>query len=265
VADEARSHGGTGTVLALSPRSAAQEAEVLAQFDRGEAYQAWRESAAALQQDLPPLGETEARRRLRTLTDAWQALQRIDYYPGVVAAQTELELKGLRRAVELRFSKGEPQALADESIGAVDRSTLRGKRWATRARPRVDRLACAWLIRRFVDADSAFVWLPDSGQALRTPRGAIGFDFDGARFTHVGHRCTLEVMAIAFGLDDDTRLQRIARAVHSLDVGGLPVPEAAGLDGVLAGLRALHADDDALLAAAITVFDALYAAPGATP
>ena len=60
----------------------------------------------------------------------------------------------------------------------------------------------------------------------------------------------------------DARLRRIAGAVHYLDAGGIPVPEAAGLEGVLAGLRALHADDHALAAAAATIFDALYAAPG---
>ncbi len=93
------------------------------------------------------------------------------------------------------------------------------------------------------------------------PRGALGFDFDGARFTHVGARVTFEVLLASFGLDRDPKLQRIAAAVHYLDVGGIPSPEAAGLEAVLAGLRELHADDDALVAAAAAVFDALYAAP----
>jgi hypothetical protein len=76
---------------------------------------------------------------------------------------------------------------------------------------------------------------------------------------------TFEVIAASFGLDSDPRLQRIARAVHYLDVGGIPAPEAAGLEAVLAGLRALHADDDELCAAAASVFDALYAAAGIAP
>lgn len=96
------------------------------------------------------------------------------------------------------------------------------------------------------------------------PRGALGFDYDGARFTHVGARVSFEVLAVAFGLDADTRLQRIARAVHFLDIGGIPVPEAAGLEAVLAGLREVHTDDDQLCLAAAAVFDALHAAP-ATP
>lgn len=131
-----------------------------------------------------------------------------------------------------------------------------------RARPWVDRLACAWLIRRFIDPQAEFIWLPDVAGPLRTPRGVLGFDYDAARFTHVGARVSFEVLAASFGLDADARLGRVAAVVHYLDVGGIPVPEAAGLESVLAGLRELHADDDMLAAAAAAVFDALYAAPG---
>ena len=125
----------------------------------------------------------------------------------------------------------------------------------------MDRLACAWLIRRFIDPQARFLWLPDPAGSTPPPRGALGFDFDGARFTHVGTRVSVEVLIAAFGLAADARLQRIANAVHYLDAGGIPVPEAAGLESVLGGLRELHADDDTLAAAAATVFDALYAAP----
>ena len=172
----------------------------------------------------------------------------------------------LRRALDLRFSVGEPQPRAGgDGIARLDRARFQGRRWATRARPWADRLACAWLIRRFVDAEARFVWLAArEGEAPRTPRGAIGFDYDGARFSHVGARVSFEVIAASFDLDTDPRLQRIGATVHYLDIGGIPAPEAAGLESVLAGLRELHyADDDALLAAACTVFDALYAAPEA--
>jgi hypothetical protein len=125
-------------------------------------------------------------------------------------------------------------------------------------------LACAWLIRRFIDPEARFLWLADPAGTTPAPRGALGFDYDGARFTHVGSRVSFEVLAASFGLDADPRLQRIARAVHFLDIGGIPVPEAAGLEAVLSGLRAVHADDDQLTHAAAAVFDALYAAT-ATP
>jgi hypothetical protein len=264
LAAEVREHGGTASVMTLSPRDEAQRVEVLAQFDRTEAYAQWRETATTLQLELDGLAETEARRRLRGVADALQALRGIDYYPGPAAEQAEAELLALRRALDARFSKGEPQPRSDDGIARLDRARFQGKRWATRARPWVDRLACAWLVRRFIDPAAEFVWLDESRAPVRTPRGAIGFDYDGARFSHVGTRVSFEVLTASFGLESDPRLQRIAAAVHYLDVGGIPVPEAAGLEAVLGGLREVHAKDDKLVAAAAAVFDALYAAPGAT-
>lgn len=259
---EVRSHGGQASVLELSSDEEAQRAEVLALFDRTDAYGQWRTEAQSLAAALPGLEETEARRRWRSTAEALQTLRRIDYYPGAAAEQAQAELDGLRQALDARFSRGEPVAQAPHGIPRLDPRKFQGRRWATRARPWVDRLACAWLIRRFIDPDARFVWLADPAASTPAPRGVLGFDYDGARFTHVGSRVSFEVLATSFDLDGDPRLQRIARAVHFLDIGGIPVPEAAGLEAVLSGLREVHADDDQLTRAAAAVFDALYAAPG---
>jgi hypothetical protein len=262
LAAEVRSHGGQATVLDLSTRDEAQRAELLALFDRGDAYGEWRADAQALAAALPSLDEAEARRRLRAVSEALQALLRIDYYPGSAAAQARAALDALRVELDARFSRGEPLARPAHGIARLDIRKHRGKRWATRARPWVDRLACAWLIRRFIDPDARFVWLDDPARA---PRGVLGFDYDGARFSHLGARVSFEVLTASFGLEADPKLQRLAQSVHYLDVGGIPVPEAAGLEAVLGGLREVHADDDRLADAAALVFDALYAAPGAPP
>ena len=257
---EVLQHGGAASVWTLSPREDKQRLELLAQFDRGEAFVAWQQTARALLAELDGLGETEARRRARGVADALQNLQRIDYYPGAAAEHAQAELALLHRALDLRFSRGEPRSILGE-VALLDVAKFQRRRWATRARPWVDRLACAWLIRRFIDPKAKFVWLSEPS---KPPRGVIGFDFDGARFTHVGRRVTFEVMMASFGLERDPRLQPIAAAVHFLDAGGIPVPQAAGLEAVLAGLREIHADDDALVLAAAAVFDALYALPDAT-
>lgn len=261
LAEEARQHGGTATVLALAPRSEQQQAEVLALFDRSAAYGEWRATVQALTRDLPRLGESDARKRVRGVADALEALRQTDHYPGPASAQARIELDALRGAFDAHFSKGEPKARAPRGIARLIAGPFKNRHWATRARPWVDRLACGWLIRRFIDPNAQFVWLQEGCAA---PRHAIGFDYDGARFSHVGARVTFEVLLHSFALEADTALQRIAAAVHCLDVGGMPVPEASGLEQVLAGLRELHADDDALLQAAAAVFDALYAAPAAT-
>jgi hypothetical protein len=262
---EVQAHGGTALVLALSPSDDAQRDALLALFNRCEAYGHWRDTAQALHADLATVGATEARRRWRAVAEALQALQRIDHYPGAASAQAQSELDTLHQALDARFSRGEPLAQAEHGIAQLDRRQVQGQCWATRARPWVDRLACAWLIRRFIDPAARFVWLADTAPAAAAPHGAWGFDYDGARFSHVGARVSFEVLLASFGLDADPRLQRIAGAVHYLDAGGIPVAEAAGLQSVLAGLRELHADDDHLVAAAAAVFDALHAAPHKRP
>jgi hypothetical protein len=120
----------------------------------------------------------------------------------------------------------------------------------------VDRVASAWLIRRFIDRKARFRWLAKPSDC---PKSALGFDFDGATFTHVDDHVTFETLMASFGLDSDPALASLAAMVHQLDVGGEPVPEARGFEAVLAGARERTPDDDALLAEISVVLDSLYA------
>ena len=144
------------------------------------------------------------------------------------------------------------------AIERLRREDFQGRSWATRHRPRVDRLASAWLIQRFIDSAPRFLWLENPAKA---PKRALGFDFDGARFTHMDGKVTFEVLAASFGLAEDAGLRRLGELVHYIDVGGIPVDEAPGVEALVRGLQAQHPDDDnALLAAACSLFDTLYAA-----
>jgi hypothetical protein len=134
-----------------------------------------------------------------------------------------------------------------------------GRLWATRKGLWVDRMASAWLIRRFIDPEPRFLWLD---RPENCPADAVGFDFDGATFTHVDHRVTFETLIASFGLDQDPALVRFGALVHYLDAGGVPVPEAAGLDAILSGARRRCTDDDALLAEVWPVFESMYATYG---
>ena len=139
----------------------------------------------------------------------------------------------------------------------LDAGLYQGRTWATRRRLWVDRVASAWLIRRFIDHEANFLWLVQTSDC---PKQALGFDFDGATFTHVAERVTFETLMASFGLEADPGLARLATMVHALDIGGEPVPEAKGFEAVMAGARErLNDDDDALLAEMSSVLDSLYA------
>lgn len=269
-----RAAGAQAYLLELAARDAAQQARFVSLFDRTAAYaefhQALRAAAAAL------AGESEAagQQRLRRLSLQWQGLLASDFFPGPAAAQAQAALEALQAQARRRWSPGEPVA-RQAALERLDRAEHQGRCWATRARPGVDRLACAWLITRFIDASPRFVWLTHT---RRLPRGALGFDFDGARFTHVGERVSFEVLLESFGLAEQPGLPSLATLVHLLDVGSLPpggppgpapadLPQdaAPGLDLLLRGLQAQHADDDALLAAALPLFDTLLAGLARAP
>jgi hypothetical protein len=117
-------------------------------------------------------------------------------------------------------------------------------------------VASAWLIRRFIDPKAKFLWLK---RPKDCPKRAIGFDFDGAEFTHVESKVTFEVLLASFGLEQDAGLARLAALVHHLDVGGIPTAEGPGFATIMAGARILQPDDDALLKAVTPVLDSLYA------
>lgn len=128
-------------------------------------------------------------------------------------------------------------------------------RWATRSGCHVDRAACAWLLRRFVDPEAEFVFVADPDDV---PADATPFDMRGVELSHRGGDCTFETMLHHFALDDPV-LWDVARIVHEADLADdrYEAPEAAGLDAICRGLSWV-ADDAAVLAVTATVFDGLY-------
>ena len=241
VADEVRAVQGTADLYRLGGRDERQQAEIVALFDRSGEY-------AGLLAAIAAAGTGDAR-ALRSLRRDRAALVAIDYFPGEARRQAEAALAALEAA-----ACGEPSTISGR-IRRLASADYSGRTWATRKKLWVDRMASAWLIRRFVDRKAKFFWLDNP---KKCPKTALGFDFDGAAFTHVDGRVTFEVLAASFGLDSDPALTRIAAIVHFLDVGGVPVAEAAGVEAVLAGLRGAALNDDKLLTAASRVFDGLY-------
>lgn len=252
-ADAVRAAAGNAYVIAFESR--VEESDSLqALFDREADYAALREQAQAFRGAVEQAEEVEARRQLTQLQRQFQAITAIDYFPGAPREQAARAVAEAEAAFNRRFSPDEPTAV-QAAVPLRERAEYRARVWATRAHLWVDRVASAWLIRRFIDPEARFVWLSDINAC---PADALGFDFDGAEFTHVGERVTFEVLLESFALTDDPALRRLAALVHFLDVGGLPVPEAAGFAAILTGARARLSDDDAFLAEASRLLDDLY-------
>jgi hypothetical protein len=135
-------------------------------------------------------------------------------------------------------------------------------RWVTRARPKTDRIACPWLIRRFIDADAEILYVrADQVLQVAAERDALSFDAPGARYDHRDGLCTFEVLIEDYGLGDDPALERLARIVHAADIETDLHTDSAGPGLLAIGLGGLDVEDDdhVLLQRAIFVYDALYA------
>jgi len=253
--------GGSAHVLLCEASDESEADRFRGLFDRSEAYADWQRDAAALRSRLVSLSEPEARRGEEALRRALAEIERLDFFPGEARDAAVSEMEGLSKAVNTHFSPDEPSA-AEGVVARREPRVFRGRVWATRRRLWVDRVACAWLIRRRIDPGARFVWLESPADC---PADAVGFDFDGAEFSHVGERVTFEVLLAAFGLGDDAALARLGALVRCLDTGGAGVPEAPGVLALLAAARVRCVRDDAFLDAASTLLDdlaAAFVAPG---
>ncbi len=248
--------GAEAHMLVLQARDEAQAQSFRALFDRSALFAEYLQSVKQARAAIRRSTGAELRKMLRALETQLQALQAHDFFPGMGSQQAADALAALRQEIQRHLSPDEP-ASTDAAIAARSIAEYQGRTWATRQRPWVDRLGTAWLIQRFIDQRPRFTWLANP---QKCPKSALGYDFDGATFSHVGDKVTFEVVAESFGLMQDPALQRLASLVHCIDVGGIPVDEAAGVEMLVRGLQARHADDDELLAAALPVFDACYAA-----
>ena len=252
VAADVQSAGGSAHLLKVVAEEGAAYADL---FDRGDEFAALLAEIAQARDALSPDAAPESIRQARRLRKSFDALVQIDFFPGEAQRQTGAALAELEQLAQRALAPDEPRAF-DGEIARRDASEYRARRWATRARPWIDRLACAWLIRRHIDPRARFIWLAEPADC---PPDALGFDFDGAAFSHVGAKVTFEVLLAAFGLEQPA-LKRLGALVHFLDVGGVEPPEANGVERVMAGLREAIADDDQLMQVASGVFEGLRVA-----
>ena len=149
-----------------------------------------------------------------------------------------------------------PEPVRRENRPTLDLTKLKGRRWVTRPRPHIDRIASAWLIKRFIDTDAQFLFAPPA----EFPQDAIPFDAPGVELSHQGEDCTFETLVKRASLRD-RRLKRLSEIVHEADLrdGKYPHEEARGIDVAVRALLAASADDHQVLGQGMAIFEGLYA------
>jgi hypothetical protein len=173
---------------------------------------------------------------------------RIDYFECPEKDLLAARLARLRLAL---FPEPSPPV----EIAAAEIETYRCARWVTRPHPHVDRLACAWLIRRYIHPDATIRY------ASETQADEVPFDVPGAAFSHRGSLCTFEVMLRTFGLEE-AALHTLAEIVHEIDLrdGVYAHPETSGVEALLRGWQLAGMPDEAIERRGLDLFDGLYSA-----
>jgi hypothetical protein len=230
--------------------------DVLVDEFRKSGEDAYRELARDADQLLRRVGtgrrmssRVPSRRAIQQLKERLSAIERVDFFGSA----------GRDRVVALlrQIDEASPGPRRTGGRGADAPASYNGRLWVTRPRPGVDRMASAWLIRRFIDNQARFDFVADRDSA----KDAVPFDMFGVEFTHRGELCTFEMLCETFQLAEPA-LTNIAAIVHDVDLkdGRFAATEASAIALVIEGLRLAQPDDDALLADGMTLFEALYRA-----
>ncbi len=237
------------------------DAEVRVLFDRARdaEYEALAEETRQLAAELDEAAKSgeapsgDARSRLARLRSRFDQAVAIDFF----GAHGRQAVESLLADVTARLAEGDPNARP--ALPPADPSeALKGLVWVTRAGVHVDRIASAWLVRRFVDPEARFRFVP--GKAAQPSPGEVRFDMAEAEITHQGDRCTFEVLLARAGLAGDRALAAVAEIVHDIDLkdGKFGRPEADGVRILVAGLCAATADDEERLKRGAVIFDDLH-------
>ena len=246
--------GGEAIVYSAEHVDAAAEAALIDQF-RQVRQLAYTELASELQRIQRARGSRQGpsgrRRDLARYRERFAAIERVDFF-GSAGRDRVVTLLADLEATARPAAQGEGSQPAG---GRTDTGQYDGRLWVTRPRPGVDRMASAWLIRRFIDSNARFGFTTD----VKTAGNALPFDMFGAGFGHEGDRCTFETLAARFGIRD-AAVARIAEIVHDLDLKDdkFGAPEAATLGMAIDGLQLSSMDDGVLLDQGMTLFEALY-------
>jgi hypothetical protein len=255
LAQEIQREGGDATLVRAEQIENMSPADVVALFHEArdpeyrELARRYRQLLQALERKSPTT-RPRLQDELARLETAYEKVRELDFFE----APGRAEVDRLREVIDMRTRPSE--APRGRPSRTLDLRTLRRRQWVTRPRPHVDRVASAWLIKRFIDPEATFVF----AEPRDFPADAIAFDAPGVELGHDGDDCTFETLLKRSGLRD-RRLTRIAQIVHEADLrdGKFPRDEARGIDLAIRGFLAASTDDQQVLAHGLALFEGLYA------
>jgi len=257
LAQEIQREGGDATLMRVQQIENVDRADVLRLFHepRDQDYRHLATRYRKLLQSLDRKSAAASARvqdELARLAKDHQRVREIDFFDAPGGA----EVRRLEEAIAMRTRRPESARRSEAPAPALDLAALRGRRWVTRPRPHVDRIASAWLIKRFIDPKAEFVFAPPA----EFPADAIPFDAPGVELSHQGEDCTFETLVKRARLRD-RRLMRLAEVVHEADLrdGKYAHDEARGIDVAIRALLAASPDDHQVLAQGLALFEGLYA------
>lgn len=222
-------------------------------FDRTARYVELIKTVESLRAGFGVSDPTSLSRTLIKLKREFDMITSLDFFPSAMRDQATRAINASEAEVRKMLFPQAPDTTSTQEMRA--RQKFFRRIWVTRTPLWADRLACAWLIRRFIDAEGKVFW-GERNQA--PPEAAVTFGFEGAMFCNSATQVTYEVLLDSFGLAKDPALRRIATIIHALDIGGEPVPEAAGVESLLQGAQRRSTGETALLAETEKTFDLLY-------
>jgi hypothetical protein len=251
--------GGEAMVCEARLIDGLSDVQARALFDaaRDEGYEAVIKEARALSARLDAATTqeegAEARTQVRRLRKRLADVTAIDFF----GATGRLSAESLIAALEDRIAEDKEMAEEQPQTALQATKTLKGRTWVTRKGVHVDRIACAWLIRRFIDPDATIRFVPGKGYVAN--EGELRFDMFEGEFTHEGDRCSFEVLLARAGISDPA-LQAIAEIVHDIDLkdGKFGREEATGIAHLIAGIAMANQDDAQRVAQGGPIFDNLY-------
>jgi len=240
-------------VLHVTHFDARQEKVFRGLFDRTAKYRELFKAIEGLRAGFGVSDPSAIARVLNKQRREFEAISALDFFDSPEKVRVARVLQDTEAEVRRRMFPDSPKSGRVTETGRFYFKRV----WATRKPLWADRLASAWLVRRFIDPEATMLWLD---KAQKCPATAVGFGFDGATFANSRDKVTFQQLLASFGLDKNETLVRIGTLVHFLDTGGTPVAEAAGVETLLQGARRRSNSEEELFSESEKTFDLLYEA-----